>query len=315
MAGGPRAEGPLLGIDLGGTQVKAARFSPSGEREAVARADSPAREDAGAILEALLAAARELFPDGGPAGIGIGVAGVLDIEEGRIIQSPNLPALSAYPLRNRLQSALGGVPIRMMNDANAAALGEFHAGAGLPFRSMVLLTLGTGVGGGIVFDGKIWEGAAGVAGEVGHMCIQAGGPLCSCGARGCLEACVSGWALVREAKIIASRNPASPIPSMTDLTPKRLAELALAGDADVRALWEKCGRMLGIGIANLMNLLNPEAIILAGGLAQAGPLLLDPARKAWEMQAFRRAYVSSQVLPASLGEWAGVRGAIQPFLS
>jgi glucokinase len=310
--GAQRPEGVLLGVDLGGTQVKAARFSRSGEREAVARAASPSRESAEAILGAVLVAARELSDS--PAGVGIGVAGVLDLREGRVVHSPNLPALSGFPLRERLRSALGGVPVQMMNDANAAALGEFHAGAGQACRSMVLLTLGTGIGGGVVLDGKIWEGAAGAAGEVGHMCVQADGPECSCGGRGCLEACVSGWALIRDAKA-AAKDPASAIASLPEITAERLAGLALAGDAGARSLWESAGRMLGIGVANLMNLLNPECIVLAGGLARAGDLLLAPARRAWERQAFELARASCQVRLASLGEWAGVRGAIQPFLS
>jgi len=314
--GAERPDGILLGLDLGGTQVKAARFSPSGEREAVARVDSPSHESPEAVLGAVLAALRALLPGGAsPAGVGIGVAGVLDLKEGRIIESPNLPVLSGFPLRERLQSALGGAPLRLLNDANAAALGEFHAGAGRPFESMVLLTLGTGIGGAIVLGGKLWEGAAGIAGEAGHMCVQAGGPECTCGARGCLEACVSGWALTRDARAAAARNPASAIASLAEITPKRLADLALGGDAEARALWERAGEMLGTGIASLMNLLNPEAIVLAGGLVQAGDLLLGPARRAWERQAFERARASAQVLPAALGEWAGVRGAVQPFLS
>ncbi|MEK6710349.1 MAG: ROK family protein, partial [Nitrospinota bacterium] len=246
--------------------------------------------------------------------VGVGAAGVIDAQAGRIVQSPNLPPLSGFPLRERLKETLGGITPHLMNDANAAALGEFHAGAGRGFRSMVLLTLGTGIGGGIVLDGKLWEGAAGVAGEVGHMCIQAGGPECTCGARGCLEACVSGWALARDARA-AAREPGSALASLPELTPKRLADLALAGDAGALALWEKAGTMLGTGIANLMNLLNPECVVLVGGLAQAGELLLAPARRAWERQALGRARASAPVLLGALGEWAGARGAVQPLLA
>jgi len=303
----------LLGIDLGGTQVKAARFSPSGEREAVARADSASQASAEAIFEALRSTAAGLIAGERPAGVGIGVAGVIDSQAGRIIQSPNLPALSGFDLGRRVREAYGEVPISVMNDANAAALGEFHAGAGVPFRSMFLLTLGTGIGGAFVVDGRVWEGAAGVAGEVGHMCVLADGPACTCGATGCLEACTSGWALVRDAKA-AARRPGSAIAKLPEVTPLRLAELARAGDPDTLALWERAGRMLGTGIANLMNLLNPECIVLVGGLAQAGELLLGPARRTWVHQAFERAHRSTRVLPGTLGEWAGVRGAIQPLL-
>ncbi len=146
------------------------------------------------------------------------------------------------------------------------------------------------------------------------MCVQADGPLCRCGARGCLEACVSGWALERDAREIARQDPASAIASLPAFTPHALAELASGGDPQARALWEKAGAMLGVGIANLMNLLNPDLIVLVGGLGKAGDLLLGPARRAWESQAFEEAHTSTSVKFGALGEWAGVRGAIQPFL-
>ncbi|MFC1491344.1 ROK family protein, partial [Nitrospinota bacterium] len=149
---------------------------------------------------------------------------------------------------------------------------------------------------------------------VGHMCILTDGPSCHCGGHGCLEACVSGWALVRDAENIAHLNPDSAIARLPSLTPSALAELAGGGDHQAKALWEKAGRMLGTGIANLMNLLNPECIVLVGGLAKAGDLLLDPAKQAWETQAFDRAWASTSVKIGTLSEWAGVRGAIQPFL-
>lgn len=306
--------GIYLGIDLGGTRVKAARFTPDGVREASESAPSEAQGDADAILEAIHSAGSSLAGNADLLGVGLGAAGLLDPEAGRILNSPNIPSLNGFDLKARLQEAFGNVPVHMMNDANAAALGEFHAGAGVDSSSMFLLTLGTGIGGGFVVNGKIWGGAAGVAAEAGHMCIQADGPLCHCGARGCLEACVSGWAFVRDAEEIARNTPASAIARLPSLTPLALARLAEGGDAYARSLWEKAGTMLGTGIANLMNLLNPDCVVLAGGLGKAGSLLLDPARRAWESQAFEEAHKSTAVKMGALGEWAGVRGAIQPFL-
>ncbi len=306
--------GILLGIDLGGTQIKAARFSSDGELESENQTSSYGHENPEDIFEALFSASSGLIGDDRLAGVGVGVAGVFDPQSGRIVNSPNIPILNGFDLRKRVQSAFGEIPVHLTNDANAAALGEFYAGAGAGSGSMFLLTLGTGIGGGFVVGGEIWEGVASVAGEVGHMCIQADGPLCNCGAKGCLEAFVSSWALIRDANAIAKEKPDSAISHLPSLTPLDLADLANQGDEDAKALWEKAGKMLGTGIANLMNLLNPECIVLAGGLAKAGDLLLGPARKTWESQAFDRAHETTSVRMGTLGEWAGVRGAIQPLM-
>lgn len=309
-----QAPGTYIAFDLGGTQLKAARFGPKGEREEVARLDSSSLRQGRDVLPLLHQAAHSLLGERPLAGIGIGVAGVIDTQEGRIVESPNIPALSGFALREKVRESFGGVAVSMMNDANAAALGEYHAGSGAPYESMFLLTLGTGIGGGFVAAGRIWEGAAGVAGEVGHMCILVDGPECTCGGRGCLEACFSGWALTRDAKALARERPDSALAAQEKLTPHHLARMAEAGDPDAAVLWKRAGKMLGTAIANLMNLLNPACIVLAGGMAQAGDLLLNPARAAWQTQAFERAHRSTPVLLASLGEWAGVRGAVQPLL-
>lgn len=311
---GEGSGGVLLGIDLGGTQIKAARFSSVGEWESKSLASSHGNENPEEIFEALYSTASDLIENSQLAGVGVGVAGVFDPQSGKIVNSPNMPTLNGFDLRGRMRSAFGDIPIHMMNDANAAALGEFHAGAGAGAGSMFLLTLGTGVGGGFVIGGEIWEGAASVAGEVGHMCIQAGGPLCNCGAKGCLEAYVSSWSLIRDANTIARKKPGSAIAGLPSLTPEDLAALAAQGDEDATALWENAGTMLGVGIANLMNLLNPERIVLVGGLAKAGGLLLKPAEKTWKIQAFDRAHETTSVRMGTLGEWAGVRGAVQPLL-
>ncbi len=311
---GEGSGGILLGIDLGGTRIKAARFSSVGVRESESQSSSHGNENSEEIFEALHSAASDLIGGDRLAGVGVGVAGVFDPQSGKIVNSPNMPSLNGFDLRGRVRSAFGEIPIHMMNDANAAALGEFHAGAGAGAGSMFLLTLGTGVGGGFVIGGEIWEGAASVAGEVGHMCIQAGGALCNCGAKGCLEAYVSSWALIRDANAITREKPGSAIASLRSLTPEDLAALASQGDEDAMALWEKAGAMLGVGIANLMNLLNPERIVLVGGLARAGGLLLKPAEKTWKNQAFDKAHETTSVRIGTLGEWAGVRGAVQPLL-
>ena len=192
-------EPALLAIDLGGTRVKISRFAPDGTREETSGGDTASQTSAEDLVRLLRSVSVQLLEGRQLRGVGIGVAGVLDPVAGRIVQSPNLPYMDGFPLREKLESELGA-PVTMMNDANAAALGEYFAGAPGASGSMFLLTLGTGVGGAFVQDGRIWEGAAGMAGEVGHMCIMVGGPGCHCGGKGCLEALCSGWALVRDAK-------------------------------------------------------------------------------------------------------------------
>ncbi len=307
------SEPALLAIDLGGTRVKLSRFASDGSREETSGGDTAFQTSAEDLIRLLLSVSAQLLEGRQLRGVGIGVAGVLDLVAGRIVQSPNLPYMDKFPLREKLESEFG-VPVTMMNDANAAALGEYFAGAPGASGSMFLLTLGTGVGGAFVQDGRIWEGAAGLAGEVGHMCIKVDGPDCHCGGKGCLEALCSGWALMRDAKKFATEKKSSAIADLDPITLEALAALGELGDADALALWERAGMMLGIGMANLMNLLNPDCLVLAGGLAKAGGLLLEPARQSWERHAFEQAWTSTEVHFSAMGEWAGVRGAIQPFL-
>ncbi len=304
-----------VGLDLGGSFLKAASFNLDGtwrERRSLDARGCRETEDYLALFED---AAESLLPDGRVRGVGVAVAGVLAPDAGKVVDSPNLPALCGVDLLALLKDAFPSLPIYVMNDANAAALGEYFAGAGEGCRSMFILTLGTGVGGGfIVQDGDIWRGASGMAGEVGHMIIEQNGKPCTCGARGCLEAYFSGWALERDAKAYAAQHPDSAIASLDEISPIALAELAGSGDHAAQLLWKNGGHALGTGIANIMNLLNPESIVLAGGLANAREHFLPAARRTWEESAFERAHGSSQVLWGTLGEWAGARGAVQHFL-
>ncbi|MBT3435628.1 MAG: ROK family protein [Nitrospinaceae bacterium] len=311
---GTTANGYYIGLDLGGTQIKGARFSYNGTPEAEFKNPSKADESLDAIIAAVHTTIKNLSRDGELYGLGIGAAGLIDTATGRIITSPNIPILNGIDLKARIKNDLDGVPMHIMNDANAAALGEYFSGAGQHAKSMFLLTLGTGIGGGFIINGQLWEGAAGIGAEVGHICVQADGPLCHCGARGCLEAFISAWALSRDAEQLARSAPDSPIAALCDFAPHSLAKLAIEGDAQARALWENAATFLGIGIANLMNLLNPEIIVLAGGLCGAGDLLYEPARRAWEKQAYDAAHTSTSVEFGDLGEWAGARGAVQVYL-
>ena len=303
-----------VGFDLGGSFLKASSFSLDGELQERRSIDTQRCIRAQDYLDLFKNVAKSLSSDKYLMGIGVAVAGVLDLDAGKIIDSPNLPVLCGVPLLGMLEDSFSPIPLHMMNDANAAALGEYFAGAGEGCESMFILTLGTGVGGGFVQNGEIWQGASGMAGEIGHMSIEINGKPCTCGSHGCLEAYFSSWALVRDAKAHAQRYPDSAIGSLHEISPIFLAELAGSGDLESRAIWENGGHALGIGIANIMNLLNPASIVLVGGLMNAKEHFLPSAQRAWEANSFEQASSSSKVFLGKLGEWAGVQGAIQPFL-
>lgn len=303
-----------VGFDLGGSFLKASSFSLDGELQERRSIDTQWCMREQDYLDLFKDAAKSLSSDKCLMGIGVAVAGVLDLDAGKIIDSPNLPVLCGVPLLGMLRDSFSPIPLQMMNDANAAALGEYFAGAGEGYESMFILTLGTGVGGGFVQNGEIWRGASGMAGEIGHMAIEINGKLCTCGSHGCLEAYFSSWALVRDAKAHAELHPDSAIGALDKISPISLSELAGSGDDEARAIWENSGYALGVGIANIMNLLNPECIVLVGGLVNAKDYFLPAAQNAWEENSFEQASSSSKVIWGKLGEWAGVRGAIQPFL-
>ena len=303
-----------VSFDLGGSSLKASSFSLDGELQERCSIDTQRCLKAEDYLGLFKDAAKSLSSNKCLKGIGVAVAGVLDSDAGRIIDSPNLPALCGVPLLRMLKDTFFPIPLQMMNDANAAALGEYFAGAGVGYQSMFMMTLGTGVGGGFIQNGEIWRGASGMAGEIGHMVVEKNGKPCTCGSRGCLEAYFSSWALEKDAKAYAARHPDSAIGSIDKITPLSISELAGSGDHAAKRIWENGGHALGVGIANIMNLLNPECIVLVGGLMNAKDHFLPSAQKAWEENSFEQARSSSKVLLGELGQWAGARGAIQPFL-
>ncbi len=303
-----------VGFDLGGSSLKAASFNLDGVLQESCSVDTKKCRKAGDYRDLFEDAAESLSSNKCPRGIGVAVAGVLDLSTGRIVDSPNLPALRGVSLLAILKDVFSPAPVHMMNDANAAALGEYFAGAGVGYQSMFMMTLGTGIGGGFIQNGEIWRGASGMAGEIGHMIVEKNGKPCTCGSRGCLEAYFSGWALERDAKAYAARHRGSAIASADEISLLFLSELSGSGDHEAKSIWENGGHALGVGIGNIMNLLNPECIVLAGGLMNAKDHFLPSAQKTWEENSFEQASSSSKVCRGELGLWAGTRGAIQPFL-
>ncbi len=297
------------GIDLGGTGIKAGLFGSDGKLLKEGERRTPA--SAQAILSAVGELCQELTGEegGGLSGLGIGAAGVLDQEMEMILESPNLPDdFRSFPLRKRLEESLK-VPVVLDNDASAAALGEYHFGAGRGSKSLICFTLGTGIGGGIVLEGRLWRGATNAAGELGHMCIDPEGPICGCGGRGCLEAFCSTQAILERAEDFMARQPGSVLNELEELTPHTISQVARAGDRAAIKVWEETGRYLGVGIGNILNIFNPEVVVLSGGVSEAGDLILKPALRSAKEVAFEAPFRAARIQRGELGNRAGITGA------
>ena len=290
-----------IGVDLGGTNLRVGLVTPEGEVVKKIKESS-----AGEIMANMKKAVDELIsPE--VMGIGIGVAGVVDREELKMITSPNIPQINGFSF-----SSLGfEVPVYIENDANAAALGEARWGAGREYPNSVLLTLGTGVGGGLIYKGKL----LGVAAEIGHMSINADGAKCFCGNNGCLELYCSARAIM--ASIIkAVEGGAESIlkehyqGNIYRITPEDVYKAALEeGDNLSREVLREAGRYLGVGISNMINIMSPDAVILAGGLIGAWNIYIDEAIKEASRRAFKSLYQKTAIVPATLGDEAGLVGA------
>jgi glucokinase len=299
-----------IGVDVGGTKIAAMRVSENGRVQERRVVRSPA-EDAGAMLTDIASVAGELRTEDVRA-VGLGVAALID-RDGIVRYGPNI-AWRDVALGARLSDALG-LPCLVENDANVAAWGEFRLGAGREAHEMLLVTVGTGIGGGIIADGRLVRGAHGFAAEIGHIIVEPGGPLCGCGNRGCWEQVASGRAIQRAAKQAVLDHPDSFFASMAGGNPARadgpmVTRAAREGDAVARGILDEVGRRLGEGIAGLVNVLDPELVVVGGGAVEAGDLLLEPARARFtesvEGPGFRP---DVPIIPAELGNDAGGVGA------
>jgi glucokinase len=298
----------VLGVDIGGTDIKLGLVEEDGAPRHSGKiptlpADGP---------EASAARVRRWLDDAGRgagpvAAAGVDCAGLVDGARGFLHVSPNLSGWEKIPLRDVFEHALG-VPVVVENDANAAAYGEWARGAGRGMRNFVCLTLGTGVGGGIVVNGELYRGSSGFAGEIGHAVIEADGPPCGCGNRGCLEALVCARAIVERA-VVLSRAAGAQATSWGDPpTVEALSRAAAAGDAVAAAAFKETGRWLGIGLANIVHILAPEAIAIGGGVAGAGEFLLAPARATMRASLMDEAMAVVRIVPAALGNRASFVG-------
>lgn len=311
---------PILGIDIGGT--KSAVALGSNEGEVLARAEMPTQPEDGpsVILDRLVDLAGGVLGENGVspsdlAGVGISCGGPLDTRSGLVFDPPNLPGWTAIPVRRRFEDAFPGVTVVLENDANATALAEWHWGAGRGTHNMVFMTMGTGIGGGLILDGRLYRGANDLAGEVGHQVILRDGPLCGCGKRGCLEALASGPAIARLAResLLYGRGKrlveiAGGKPAL--ITARHVVDAAREGDAFSRNILAEVGGYMGIGISNIIQILNPERIVLGTIAVHAGDLILEPIRRTVEEYAWERARSVCQIVAAELGDRAQDLAAI-----
>ncbi len=309
---------PVLAVDLGGTKIITAIISNKGQMIAREYCLTLADEGPQAVINRILSAIDHLLSlrnigSSKLGSISIAAAGAIDFDRGVITSSPNLPGWYDIPLRDIVREK-HGVNTFLINDASAAALGEHHFGAGKGVNNLILLTLGTGIGGGIIINGRLYTGLCGSAGEIGHMTIDVNGPKCSCGNIGCLETLASGTAVAKEAIRRISQGEKSSLAEIVEgeienITAEEVSLAAQGGDSLASEVILKAATYLGVGMVNLVNIFNPEMIIVGGGMAKMGDLLLNPARQVVRERAFSLSAQAVRIVPAQLGDDAGVLGA------
>jgi glucokinase len=308
----------VLGIDLGGTKILTSVINPQGEMLSRDHSITPAAKGPEGVIQAILASSERALMGAsigldGVSAVGVGAPGLADTEAGILYTSPNLPGWENVPLRDILQERFKKKAF-LINDGNAAALGEYYFGAAKGISHFIYVTISTGIGGGIVVDGKILKGSRGLAGEVGHMTIADEGPLCHCGNRGCWEALASGTALAKAAQKRIETGAETAILSYAEgridkVTAQIVQTAAEKGDSIANELILKAAYYFGVGLANLVNIFNPEMIVIGGGLSNMGDRLLKPAYQVAEERAFNRSFRMVRFVRAALGRNSGVLGA------
>ena len=313
VPGEPRAD-VIFAVDLGGTHLRAAAVDGSGEIHFRSKQNTPAAETADDIVGALVLALNRCREKNDAIGkriraISVVVPGSVKVEQGLVVKAPNVPCLDGFPLSAVLTAELN-LPAILENDANAAAVGELWLGAARRCRTIVCVTLGTGVGGGIILDGKLWRGVNGSAAEIGHMCVDPfGGVACMCGSRGCLEVYASATAIVRMAREARPRYPDSLLQDDDTLTAQQIYLAGVNGDELALEVFRRMGVYLGVGLANLINILNPEMIVIGGGVVDAWQLFEKHVHSQVAERAFPLPAAEVRIVPGECGDDAGLLGA------
>lgn len=319
-------EGYIVGVDLGGTSINvgvvpAEGGTVLGMRSMATDSHRGAKAVVDRMTDMIRAAMKDArregsIPEEGFVGIGVGSPGPLDRATGTVLDTPNL-GWRNFPLRDLIANAIG-LDTVLDNDANTAALGEYWLGAAREIRTLIAITLGTGIGGGFLVDGKVFHGASDVAGEVGHMTIDSTGRKCNCGNYGCLEAYASGPAIAARAVEGLATGAASLLPELVSgnldrITAETVYEAIIAGDLYAKEVMRETAKFLGTGIANLINILNPEMVVISGGVTRAGEHLFEPLRAEVRRRAFREAADHCRIVGSELGDMVGVVGAAATY--
>lgn len=309
---------PVIAIDIGGTKYITAVVDGSGKMLARCYRYTLSSEGPTKVIKRLMATIRQTIEtagiDGrGIGGIGLAIAGLIDMGRGLVTESPNLPRWRNIPLRDVLAAEFQ-IPVYILNDANAAVLGESRLGAGQGLENVIFLTISTGIGGGIVVGGELYNGTDGCAGEIGHMIIQETGPACPCGRHGCLEVMASGTAIARMARERLRGWETSILTNLVggaidEITAEHVARGARQADSLCLDVVKVAGHYLGVGLGNVVNIFNPQMIIIGGGVSAMGEMFLKPVRKSMKEHAFRMPARTVRIVRAKLGVNSGLLGA------
>jgi glucokinase len=299
-----------IAIDIGGTRTRIARFPSTGNKPSIVNRIST-QNSAQPILERLIELIDAIWPDNSSVlGIGVAAPGPVDPFKGVVIEAPNIPEWDHLPLKDILEDRFD-VPVKLGNDGNLAALGEWKYGAGMGHHHMIYITVSTGIGGGIIVDDKLLFGDRGLASELGHVTIIPDGPLCSCGHHGHLEAIASGPAIVQWVASEIKKGIRSSLSSVDSFTAKDIAEAALNNDKLALSGFVRAGRYLGIAIANFLHIFNPSSIIIGGGVSRSGTLLISPLKQTLEELILSPIYLEGLSISVSpLGDNVGLMGAL-----
>ncbi len=300
----------VLAADLGGTNIRMAAVDGDGRILHRTENSTPRTSDDSAITQTLADMHSELSSKLGfePLGVGIAAASIIDPVNQILTSSPNIPELNGSHLPANLSRMINS-PVLLENDATAAAIGENWIGASKDVDSSICITLGTGIGGGIIIDGQVLRGIDGTAGEIGHVVVEYDGHPCGCGNFGCIEQYASATAMVRLAKEELANFPASSLAKVERLDAKEIYDAAFSGDECAIKVFQKMTAYLGDAVTGLVNTFNPEMIVIAGGLARGWDMFGDGLREHIDRKAFRRPAERVRILPAVLGSDAGVLGA------
>lgn len=302
----------IIGVDLGGTNIKGALLDKQGSIIIKDQKSTQANAGPEAVarrMSEMISSLEGIAASKGAQvlGIGIGVPGQPNSRLGTVVFAPNLRWRNV-PLVKYLHGATG-LPIFLENDANMAALGEQWLGAGRGALNMVMITIGTGIGGGLIINGRLYSGGSGTAGEIGHTVIDPNGPLCSCGRRGCLETMTSATAMIRMAREAIDSGEVSVLSKAENLEARDIIRAAQAGDKVADRIINNAAYYLGLGLGNVINLLNPDTIVVGGGVSRAGEILFAPLRANTALHSLESAGQAVKIVPAELGNDAGCIGA------